>query len=221
MPLKCTRRRGRLAPSGPAVRLDKAADTEVAKQRRHPHSDQKAHSRIMVRRGLMQRGPHLPRAAGSEHREYPKENSSQLQPQCSGKSGQRPTHRLAKPLTPFLQPLPGLPYLRCRPRGLLPNPGRLRLTGRSSRRRSRNRNLLRTVFLLCRGRVRRRRRIHSRHQRLGRCTSPDTKRTAKSNRIHTSKCSRSRHPYESSTTQQTPLTFAASNRRAASKYQRG
>jgi hypothetical protein len=197
MPLKCTCRRGQLAFFAPAVRPCKAADAEVAKHRRHPRSHQKAHRRIMVRRRLMQRRPHLPRAAGSEHREYPEENSSQLQPQRPRKPGQRSTHRLAKPLTAFLQPLSSLPHLRCRPRGLLPNPGRLHFTGCGSGRRSRRRNLLRSLFRFGRGRVGRRRRIHGRHQRFSRCTSPDTKRTAKSNRIHTSKCSRSRHTHES------------------------
>jgi len=188
MPIKCTRRCRRLASLSPAVRLYKAADAEVAKHRRHPRRDQKAHVRVIVRNRLMQRCAHLPRVSGSEHGKNPEENPSQLQPQRTRKPDQRSAHRLAKPLTAFLQPLPRLSHLRCRPRSLLPqpNPGRLYLTGCSSRRRSRSRNRLRTLFRFGSRRwIRRRRRIHRRHQRLDRCTSPDTKRTAKSHRIHT------------------------------------
>lgn len=167
--------------------------------------------RIVVRGRLVQRRPQLPRAPRSEHGKNPEENSRQLQPQCNRKPRQRSAHRIAKPLTPFLQTCAGLSDLGRGLRCLLPNPGRLRLACHR-RRRSLSRSRLGTVLrFLNRGRIRRSCCIHSRRQRLGCDTSPNPKCTAKSNRIHTSKCSRSPHTIKAfGPVRQTPPKFAAS-----------
>jgi len=196
MPLKCTRRRRQLASPAPAVRLHKAADAEVAKHRRHRHRNQKATMRVVVRSRLTQRRLHLPRSRGSEHSENPEKNPGQFQPQRARHLHQRPPDRLAKAPAALLQAPSRLSHLRRSSSGLLPQPcsGGLSFARSRSRTRVGSWNRTRSLFrLYLRGRVRRRRRIHGSHQRLGRCTGPDTKRTTKSNRIHTSKCSRSRH----------------------------
>jgi hypothetical protein len=78
--------------------------------------------RIMVRTRPVQRSSQLPGAPRSEHSKNPKENSRQLQPQRNRKPGQRSPYRLAKPLTPLLQPRACLPHLGRGLRRLLPNP---------------------------------------------------------------------------------------------------
>ena len=144
--------------------------------------------RVMVRRSLTQRRPHLPRPRGSEHSKNPEENPGQLQPQrarqlhqaaptpprqsaCRPPSGPAPS---AAPAPSSERPSP--PAVQRRP------PPYPKPQSDPLRHWNRTRSLFR---LYLRRRVRRRRRIHGRHQRLGRCTGPDTKRTTKSNRIHT------------------------------------
>jgi hypothetical protein len=201
MPLKCTRWPGRLAPTAPAVRLHKAAHAEIPKHSRHRNRDQKLHVRLMIRCRIKDGPPQPPCSTSSKQGEYPEENPGQLQPKRAGRLRQRPPHRLAKAPASFLQPLLALHHLCRRSRNLLsqPHSGRLRLPRRSTRRRtSRSRSRLRSLLRLrSRRRIRRRRCIHSRHQCLGRSTSPDTKRTTESNRIHTPKCSCSHHTRDS------------------------
>jgi hypothetical protein len=202
MPLKCTRCRQRLPPPAPAVRLHKAADAEIAKQRGHRYSDQKTPLPAMIRSRLIQRRPHLPGSGSSEQRKNPEENPSQLQPQLPRQLHKRPPHRLTEAPAALFEPFPRLSNLCCRPRSLRsqPNSGGLCFTRsrRFSWSRSRRLNGTRSLLLLRnRRRIRRSRCIRCRDQRLRCRTSPDTKRTTKSSRIHTSKCSRSRHASES------------------------
>ncbi len=144
--------------------------------------------RLMVRSSLKQRPPHLPCPCGGEHSKNPKENPRQLQPKRTRSLRERSPHRLAKAFAALLQALPRLSHPRRSPSGLLTQPcrGGLCFARNRSRTRSSTWSRARGLFRLhLRRRIRRRRRIHGRHQRLRRCTGPDTKRTAKSNRIHT------------------------------------
>ena len=144
--------------------------------------------RILIPRRFTESRPALPRGAPGKHGKYPKENPSQLQPQHARQLHNRPPRRLAKPSAALLQPSPSLSHLSRCPCRLLPksHPGSLHLPRSGRRRPTRVRRLFcLDVCLDARGRIRRRCRIHRRHQRLSRRTSPDTKRTTESNRIHT------------------------------------
>jgi hypothetical protein len=175
--------------------------------------------RVVVRSRTIERPPHLPRVPAGKHGKYPKENPSQLQPKHPRQLHNRTPRRLAKPSAALLQPLPGLSHLSRCPRRLLPksHPGSRHLprSGRRRPTRVRPTHLRRLFCLDARGRIRRRCRIHRRHQRLSRRTSPDTKRTTESNRIHTKsvvvpprpgKALRINTPYH-----KPPQSFTASN----------
>jgi hypothetical protein len=233
MTLKCTRSSPQSSPQSasrsvaqsvslsPAIRLHKAADAEVSKHRRHRQRNQKTKVRIMVLRSLTQRRAHPPGARSGGNSKNPEENPSQLQPQRPRQPDQPSANRLVELLATLLQPPPCLSNLSSRPRNLLrhPNPGSLSLP--LAHRRSHTwtcstRARIGALFRLrTRRRIRRRRRIHSHHQRLSRRTSPHTKRTTESNRIHTGKCSRSpsarESPPDSSPSESTPPAFIASN----------
>jgi hypothetical protein len=148
----------------------------------------------MVSHRLMQRRSHLPGPYGSEHEKYPEEDPRQLQPQSTRHLHERLPHRLAEPFAAFLQSLFRLSDLRRRPRSLLSQPNSRGLRFARVRTRRGGRSRTGGVFCLCPcRRIWRSSCIHGRHQRLSCRTGPDTKCTAKSDRIHTPKCSRSHH----------------------------
>jgi hypothetical protein len=125
-----------------------------------------------------------PRAGSRKHCKDPEEHPGQLQPQLPRSLHHRPPHRLAKTLAPALQPLSRLHHLRRRPRRLLAQPRSGRRTRLRLRSAVRSRRTCSTARNTLRRRIRSRRRIHRRHQRLRRRTSPNSKRTTESNRIH-------------------------------------
>ena len=150
----------------------------------------------MVPHGLMQRRAHSPRARNRRNSKNPEKNSGQLQPQRSRQPHQPSAYRFVELFAALLQPLPRLFYLSggTFDRLRYPSPGSispLRIHWRIHapiRTRIQDRALSRALLCIC-CRVRRRRGIHGHHQRFSRCPSPNTKRTTKSNRIHTQKCS--------------------------------